>query len=523
MSTFMDTSTRIKCSGNQLVVVVSKAQDLPNRRKLDKQSPYCVARIQDQVQRTRVVPRGGQNPTFDEELWFSLDNVEDTTLILSMYHQQKKDSELVCKAEIDFSPALRRSVKEGYDNWHTLEYNGKPAGKVFLEMTYYTASTSVPLQVENALRSSMMMSTGSKFNNSAATARAEGTFKPNMSMISAVPQSSIDLPDLEHPKVVSKEINNTSNNNSTVQEIQKQQVDSSEGQKGWMSKIMDNAYNINIPSIFNRGLFSQQGHHQDPLDTLDIEIQNTAFRNKLFADSSDEESDEEEEEEDNLEIDEDGEYQLKKTAKEKSINITTPMHKSPFTRQPSLTSKINDDDKEVFEVGQKVSFRSSINSRSPLNMLNEDESDEDEMESMRQSFKGKPLPSIIKATSESRSQSPRNLNNKENNLAVETPPRPPAHCVPLTPLNTSLFENSPPSSPSPFSRKNRNEQPFTSESNGTKHSLPQTAPTPYELLGFGSQEKNTSPTSPSRLRHQLKNGGGSPSYSQIRKQNLGRI
>ncbi|KAG7894764.1 hypothetical protein KL908_001114 [Ogataea polymorpha] len=151
-------SVRLYQPSNQLVIIVSKAQDLPNRKKLDKQSPYCVARIQDQVQKTKIVPRGGQNPHFDDELWFSLDNVEETTVNFIVYHQMKKDSELVCKADIDFTPALRRSSKEGYDNWFTLSYNGRPAGKIYLEMTYYSSSKDVPAHVEPLTKLRMVSS-----------------------------------------------------------------------------------------------------------------------------------------------------------------------------------------------------------------------------------------------------------------------------------------------------------------------------------------------------------------------------
>nr|QFP92348.1 ingression protein 1 [Ogataea thermomethanolica (nom. inval.)]QGW56830.1 hypothetical protein [Ogataea thermomethanolica (nom. inval.)] len=149
---------------NQLVVIVSKAHNLPNKKKLDKQSPYCVARIQDQVQRTKVVHRGGQNPRFDDELWFSLDSVEETTLTLFVYHQLKKDSELVCKAEIDFTPALRRSSKDGYDNWFLLSYNGKPAGKIYLEMTYYCSSRIVPPLIDT-LQNKSNINNHEKFHN----------------------------------------------------------------------------------------------------------------------------------------------------------------------------------------------------------------------------------------------------------------------------------------------------------------------------------------------------------------------
>ncbi|KAG7886350.1 hypothetical protein KL938_000003 [Ogataea parapolymorpha] len=151
-------NVRLYQPSNQLVIIVSKAQDLPNRKKLDKQSPYCVARIQDQVQKTKIVPRGGQNPHFDDELWFSLDNVEETTVNFIVYHQMKKDSELVCKADIDFTPALRRSSKEGYDNWFPLSYNGRPAGKIYLEMTYYSSSKDVPAHVEPLTKLRMVSS-----------------------------------------------------------------------------------------------------------------------------------------------------------------------------------------------------------------------------------------------------------------------------------------------------------------------------------------------------------------------------
>ncbi|GME84857.1 unnamed protein product [Ambrosiozyma monospora] len=151
-----DSRAKSETPGNQLVVVVTKAQDLPNRRKLDKQSPYVVLRIQDQVQRTRVVPRGGQTPHFDEELWFVLDNVEETTLNINIYHQQKKDSELVCSGKVDFSTALKRSIKEGYDGWFDLEYNNRPAGRVYLEMTYYPSVTAVPIGVNSSVRDNKM-------------------------------------------------------------------------------------------------------------------------------------------------------------------------------------------------------------------------------------------------------------------------------------------------------------------------------------------------------------------------------
>ncbi|GMF59196.1 unnamed protein product [[Candida] boidinii] len=123
--------------GNLLAVVVSKARDLPNRRKFDKQTPYCVVRIQDQVQTTQAIPRAGQNPEWDSELWFSLSGVTDYKMSFNIYHETKKEVGLVCKATIDFSQALTKPSKVGFDKWYDLEYDGKSAGQIFLEMSYY--------------------------------------------------------------------------------------------------------------------------------------------------------------------------------------------------------------------------------------------------------------------------------------------------------------------------------------------------------------------------------------------------
>lgn len=131
--------------GNLLAVVVSKARDLPNRRKFDKQTPYCVVRIQDQVQTTHAIPRAGQNPEWDSELWFSLSGISDYKMSFNIYHETKKEVGLVCKATIDFSQALTKPSKVGFDKWYDLEYDGKPAGQIFLEMSYYPPVDNVPV------------------------------------------------------------------------------------------------------------------------------------------------------------------------------------------------------------------------------------------------------------------------------------------------------------------------------------------------------------------------------------------
>jgi hypothetical protein len=45
-----------------LVMVIDRAKNLPNRKTMGKQDPYCAARLGKQAQKTGVDKRGGQTP-----------------------------------------------------------------------------------------------------------------------------------------------------------------------------------------------------------------------------------------------------------------------------------------------------------------------------------------------------------------------------------------------------------------------------------------------------------------------------
>lgn len=45
-----------------LVVVVDRAKNLPNRKTIGKQDPYCAARLGKEAKRTTTDIRGGQTP-----------------------------------------------------------------------------------------------------------------------------------------------------------------------------------------------------------------------------------------------------------------------------------------------------------------------------------------------------------------------------------------------------------------------------------------------------------------------------
>lgn len=122
-----------------LIIVVARARDLPNRRKMEKQNPYCLLRISNLTDKTKVDIRGGQNPLWDEEFRFNITPELQPILKLSILDETKKAPTLVSEAEIDFTPVFYSSVKEGFDKWHQLKAGSREAGDIYLEMTFYPA------------------------------------------------------------------------------------------------------------------------------------------------------------------------------------------------------------------------------------------------------------------------------------------------------------------------------------------------------------------------------------------------
>lgn len=45
-----------------LVVIVDRAKNLPNRKTIGKQDPYCAARLGKEAKKTETDKRGGQTP-----------------------------------------------------------------------------------------------------------------------------------------------------------------------------------------------------------------------------------------------------------------------------------------------------------------------------------------------------------------------------------------------------------------------------------------------------------------------------
>ncbi|QRV91077.1 C2 domain-containing protein [Ceratobasidium sp. AG-Ba] len=143
-----------------LIVVVLRAKNLPNKRHIGKQDPYCSIRFNTETRRTKAVKRGGQHPEWDEEVRFQIyEDAEDElartaggdktpppkerfrnikggkTMRLSCYADDPRDPDLIGEAQVDLTEAL---TKGEVDEWFTLNSKDKYAGEVYLEMTFWS-------------------------------------------------------------------------------------------------------------------------------------------------------------------------------------------------------------------------------------------------------------------------------------------------------------------------------------------------------------------------------------------------
>ncbi|TVY78422.1 Ingression protein fic1 [Lachnellula suecica] len=108
-----------------LVVIVDRAKNLPNRKTIGKQDPYCAARLGKEAKKTETDRRGGQTPRWDQELRFTV----------SVFNDDKK-TDLIGECWINLSEVV---VPGGGQNdlWHNLNCRGKYAGEIRIEITYY--------------------------------------------------------------------------------------------------------------------------------------------------------------------------------------------------------------------------------------------------------------------------------------------------------------------------------------------------------------------------------------------------
>ncbi len=130
-----------------LVVVTMRARHLPNRRRIEKQNPFCVLRVLNIIDQTEVVDRGGQTPQWNHESRFTVFSGQPRILKISILDETRVNPELISSSEIDFTEAINSTVEEGYDNWHQLQSNGRDGGEIYLEMTFYPSVSTIFIQI----------------------------------------------------------------------------------------------------------------------------------------------------------------------------------------------------------------------------------------------------------------------------------------------------------------------------------------------------------------------------------------
>ncbi|XXH03599.1 U3 small nucleolar RNA-associated protein 15 [Hypoxylon texense] len=119
-----------------LVLIIDRAKNLPNRKTIGKQDPYCAARLAKEAKKTTTDIRGGQTPKWDQELRFLVhDSPDYYQLKLSVFNDDRK-TELIGETWIDLRDIVVRGGGQS-DQWHNLNCKGKYAGEVRIEITYY--------------------------------------------------------------------------------------------------------------------------------------------------------------------------------------------------------------------------------------------------------------------------------------------------------------------------------------------------------------------------------------------------
>ncbi|KXN86339.1 Ingression protein fic1 [Leucoagaricus sp. SymC.cos] len=146
-----------------LIVVVLKANHLPNKRHIGKQDPYCLAVVNGEKKRTKAIKRGGQHPEWDEELRFTLFEDDDGLMAqttpgtppplppkdargpkkiqggnimqVACYADDPREPDLIGETDVDLTEVL---TKGETDEWFTLSNKDKFAGKVYLELTFWS-------------------------------------------------------------------------------------------------------------------------------------------------------------------------------------------------------------------------------------------------------------------------------------------------------------------------------------------------------------------------------------------------
>ncbi|KAH7925481.1 hypothetical protein BV22DRAFT_995360, partial [Leucogyrophana mollusca] len=123
-----------------LVVVVLKARHL-HQPSFYKQDPYAQVAFNGLTKRSKVDPKGGQHPVWDDELRFPVlvdPSEKNRTIEVSCWKEEPRgEDKLLGQGKVDISETLKTGE---FDDWVQLETSGGARGEVYLEMTFYAAA-----------------------------------------------------------------------------------------------------------------------------------------------------------------------------------------------------------------------------------------------------------------------------------------------------------------------------------------------------------------------------------------------
>ncbi|KAG0669931.1 hypothetical protein C6P45_003095 [Maudiozyma exigua] len=134
----MDITESWEGNHGTLSVYVSKAKDLPNLIKLDKQNVMLRLRIAHMTRESDILFRAGQNPIFNYLERFEMTPAVQPLMYVEVYCDRKKKAPLqIGRCEIDLLNGIRADPKEGYCKWYELKREQNEfAGIIFIELTF---------------------------------------------------------------------------------------------------------------------------------------------------------------------------------------------------------------------------------------------------------------------------------------------------------------------------------------------------------------------------------------------------
>ncbi|KAF2726287.1 hypothetical protein K431DRAFT_335698 [Polychaeton citri CBS 116435] len=119
-----------------LVLIVDRAKNLPNRKTMGKQNPYCAVRLGKEAKKTETDKRGGQTPRWDQELRFTIHDSPDYHQLKMSVFSEDKRTDLIGEAWVNLADVVTPGGGKS-DVWQGLNCKGKYAGEIRLELTYY--------------------------------------------------------------------------------------------------------------------------------------------------------------------------------------------------------------------------------------------------------------------------------------------------------------------------------------------------------------------------------------------------